>query len=147
VDPASGYLIIRREWKAGDEVTLELDMTPRWTYPDRRVDAIRGCVAVERGPLVYCFEQADQRDGVAVDDLVLEQGPELTERAADVPGVGQTVQVLAPAVHRPPSGGTLSRALPAPDAASATPVTAVAIPYFQWDNRDGRAMRVWLPAR
>ena len=26
-----------------------------------------------------------------------------------------------------------------------TPVTAIAIPYFQWDNRDGRAMRVWMP--
>jgi DUF1680 family protein len=146
VESDSGYLIIRREWQAGDEVTLELDMSPRWIYADRRVDAIRGCVAVERGPLVYCFEQADQLDGVAVDDLVLAGGSDLTARVTNVPGIGKTIQVTAPASQLPPADGTVSRALPEPTDASATPVTAVAIPYFQWDNRDGRAMRVWLPA-
>ena len=55
-----GYLLIRRRWQAGDEVRLRLDLTPRWTRPDRRVDAVRGCAAIERGPLVYCLEQADQ---------------------------------------------------------------------------------------
>ena len=39
---------------------LRLDVTPRWTRPDPRVDALRGCVAIERGPLVYCLEQTDQ---------------------------------------------------------------------------------------
>jgi DUF1680 family protein len=143
----SGYLILRREWKAGDEVTLELDMSPRWVHPDRRVDAIRGCVAIQRGPLIYCFEQADQPDGVAVDDLELAGGSDLTARAADVPGIGRTIQVIVPAEQLPPANGGVSRALPEPADALATPVTAVAIPYFQWDNRDGRAMRVWLPAR
>jgi uncharacterized protein len=147
VDSDSGYLVVRREWQAGDEVTLELDMSPRWTYPDRRVDAIRGCVALARGPLVYCFEQADQPDGAAVDDLALVGGSDLTARAVTVHGIGKTIQVTAPAVHLPAGNGTVSRALPASEDTSATPVTAVAIPYFQWDNRDGRAMRVWLPAR
>jgi DUF1680 family protein len=130
--PHNGYIAIRREWRAGDEVTIEFDMTPRWIYPDRRVDAVRGCVAIERGPLVYCFEQADQPDGTAVDDLELVAGAGLTERADTLNGVGATVAVTAPARV----AGTEDEA----------PVTAVAIPYFQWDNRDARPMRVWMPA-
>jgi hypothetical protein len=124
------YLLLRRRWQPGDTLTVDLDMTPRWTLPDRRVDAVRGCAAIERGPLVYCFEQADQPPGVAVDDLVVTAGAPLAEREETLPGVGPSVQVTAPA--RSATGDT--------------PATAVAIPYFQWDNRDRGAMRVWLPA-
>jgi uncharacterized protein len=135
VPSPSAYLVLRREWRPGDTVTVDLDMTPRWTLPDRRADAIRGCAAIERGPLVYCFEQADQADGVAVDDLVVTPGAPLAEREVALPGVGPTVQVTVPARFAADAGG-------ADDGA----VGATAIPYFQWDNRDHGAMRVWLPA-
>jgi len=128
-EPAgAGYLLVHREWQPGDVLRYELDMSPRLTYPDRRIDAVRGTVAIERGPLVYCFEQADQPAGADLEDLALVPG-ELRERAAELPGIGQTILV-----------GTGAVRLPAGDQ-----VTATAIPYFQWDNRDGRAMRVWLP--
>jgi uncharacterized protein len=126
--PAS-YQVLHRRWEPGDVITLHLDLTPRWTYPDRRVDAVRGCVAIERGPLVYCFEQADQLDGVCVDDLAVRPGGVLGERPVTLDGIGQTIEVTAEGQHLP----------------EGTPVTAIAIPYFQWDNRDGRAMRVWMP--
>jgi len=118
----AGYLRLRRQWQAGDEVRLRLGMTPRWTYPDRRVDAIRGCAAIERGPLVYCFEQADQ--AIGLDELTVGSGTPLTERAVTLDGVGPTITVTA--------------------AGQGTPA-AVAIPYFQWDNRGLGAMRVWIP--
>ena len=51
---------VRRAWAVGDEVVLELPVQARRTVPDDRVDSVRGCVAIERGPLVYCFEQLDQ---------------------------------------------------------------------------------------
>jgi uncharacterized protein len=130
VVPVHGYLLLRRRWRPGDRVTVQLDMTPRWTYPDRRVDAVRGCVAVERGPLVYCFEQVDQADGVRVDDLTVSAGEPITESATTLDDVGQTVQV------RVPASGFQHR-----DAG------ATGIPYFQWDNRDGGPMRVWMPVR
>jgi hypothetical protein len=85
-------------------------------------------VAIERGPLVYCFEQADQLDGARLEDLVIQPGGVLGERPVALPGIGQTIEVTA-------QGQT----------ADGAPVTAIAIPYFQWDNRDGDAMRVWLP--
>jgi uncharacterized protein len=118
-----GYLRLRERWRPGDVVTLRLEVTPRWTYPDRRADALRGCAAIERGPLVYCFEQADQP--VPLDELTVRRGSPLAERAATADGIGRTVQVTA-------------------DAGAGVP--AVAIPYFQWDNRGPGAMRVWVPA-
>jgi hypothetical protein len=53
----------------------------------------------------------------------------LAEELVTLPGVGRTVRVAAPARSAGPDS-----------------LTAVAIPYFQWDNRDRGAMRVWLPA-
>jgi hypothetical protein len=129
---APGYLHLHRAWRPGDVVTLDLGMAPRWVFPDRRVDAVRGCVAIERGPLVYCFEQAGQPAGVAVDDLAVPAGTDgpLAGQAVTLPGVGPTVQISTPARS----------------AVDGAPLTATAIPYFQWDNRGRAAMRVWMQA-
>jgi len=104
---------------------------------------VHGMAAIERGPLVYCFEQADQPAGTDLEDLAL-AGGELRERPAEVPGVGPTVLVEAAAAHRPPVTGQDTLYSAGGDTAG-EPVTATALPYFQWDNRDGRPMRVWLP--
>ena len=129
-----GYLVVRRRWQAGDVLRYELDTSPRLTFPDPRVDAVRGCAAIERGPLVYCLEQADQAAGVELDDLAVIDGQH-RDTAACVPGVGETVLIETDAAHL----------ADAARAASPDPVSVTAIPYFQWDNRDGRAMRVWIP--
>jgi len=75
------------------------------------------------------FEQADQLDGRCLDDLGVLPGGVLGERPVTRDGIGQTIETT-----------TEGRLLP-----GHAPVAAIAIPYFQWDNRDGRAMRVWLP--
>jgi uncharacterized protein len=146
----AGYVLVHRKWQPGDVLRYELDMSPRLTYPDRRIDAVRGTAAIERGPLVYCFEQADQPAGTDLEDLALIPG-DLRERAVTVPGVGPTVLIEAPATHHPAHSapGLPYQQDPEATTPAANPagdqVTATAIPYFQWDNRDGRAMRVWLP--
>src|SRR5262249_49341984 len=96
-----GYLVVRRRWYPGDVLRCDLDTPPRLTYPSGRMDALRGTVAVERGPLVYCFEQADQPGDVSVEDLALSPG-DLAARDAEVPGVGGTVVAEAGAVPLPP---------------------------------------------
>ncbi|MEV1177272.1 beta-L-arabinofuranosidase domain-containing protein [Nonomuraea sp. NPDC049784] len=139
-----GYFRTRRNWQSGDTVELRLDMTPRLTYPHHKIDAVRGSVALERGPLVYCFENIDQPEGVEVDDLALSpQAPLRVKPVDDLEGVGRTVLIEtdATAVHQP-NGGLLYTTKPL---ATTTSVTATAVPYFQWDNRDGGAMRVWIP--
>ncbi|MER5420503.1 glycoside hydrolase family 127 protein [Streptosporangium roseum] len=62
----AGYAVAEGRWRPGDEIRLHLPMTPRWTYPDRRVDAVRGCAAVERGPLVYCAESVKDEPPLAL---------------------------------------------------------------------------------
>ncbi|HEY5354345.1 MAG TPA: beta-L-arabinofuranosidase domain-containing protein [Streptosporangiaceae bacterium] len=154
-DPERGYLVVRGQWRPGDVLRFELDTTPRLTYPDRRVEAVRGTAAIERGPLVYCVEQADQPAGTEVADLALAPG-ELEEVSATLPGVGSTILIRASAVHRPQpqqpglpyhaaAGTAPASGAQASGDADGEPVTTTAIPYFQWDNRDGRPMQVWIP--
>jgi uncharacterized protein len=141
-----GYLVLDRTWQAGDEVRAEFGLTARWVYPDPVIDAVRGCAAVERGPLVYCFEQADQPEGADLAFLAVPGAPALAERRTDLPGIGATVVLGTSAMHRtagPPGSWPYQAA--AGDPGAGDPVTATAVPYFQWDNRDGRPMRVWLP--
>ena len=57
--PQDGWLRLERAWSPGDEVVLDLDVRPRLVEADPRVDAVRGCVAIERGPLVHAVEQVD----------------------------------------------------------------------------------------
>ena len=132
--PPPGYARVERAWRAGDRVTLELPLEPRLTAPHPRVDAVRGCLAIERGPLVYCVEEADAPAGAIVDDLRIDPAAEL--RAVPSPDLlGGIVAVEAAGAHEPPPEIT-----PLEGA-----VSLRAIPYSHWGNRGEGAMRVWIP--
>lgn len=147
VEPdARGYLVLRRSWRPGDTVRLELDLTPRMITPHPKIDAVRGSVAFERGPLVYCFEQADQPAGVDVERLRLANEPVITVRPVDDhPGIGRTVLLEVSAVELDDLPGPGLPYFAKPPTPTERPVTATALPYFQWANRDRLPMRVWLP--
>ena len=60
VQPAPpGTVAVHRRFAAGDVVELHLPMAPRVSSPDPRIDAVRGCVVVERGPEVLALESVD----------------------------------------------------------------------------------------
>jgi len=81
---------VERTWSAGDRVVLDLPLAPRLTAPHPRVEAVRGGVAVERGPLVYCIEG---------DDVAIDPGAPLGERERpDLLGGVVTVETPATAV-------------------------------------------------
>ncbi len=67
-----GQLHVIRAWAVGDRLRLTLARPPRVTAPDPRIDAIRGCLAVERGPIVYCVEARDLPAGTELTDLTLD---------------------------------------------------------------------------
>jgi DUF1680 family protein len=118
-----------RAWQPGDRFEIELPMPPRVVEPDPRVDAVRGCVALERGPLVYCIEGADLPPGTELEALEVDAGKE--------PGA-----VARPDVARDVVGLALS-AVPRGSPSSAVEIAAV--PYFTWANRSVGPMRVWIP--
>ena len=92
-EPAEGWLTVTRDWAEGDELVLDLPLAPRFTRADPRVDADRASVALERGPLVYCFESVDN-PGHRLDDLIIDPaGP--VEVAATDPALPAGVVTLA----------------------------------------------------
>ncbi len=138
------YARIRRTWQAGDRVVLDLPMRPRLTVGDPRIDAVRGAVAIERGPLVYCFEQADQ--SVSVDDIRLTDGPLSDEHRPDLLGGVTVVHATASVAAEPEPGSPYWSPNGKAEPTVATGVQVTAIPYYAWANRDIGAMRVWVPS-
>ena len=144
--PSDGWWRVERTWRSGDEVRLTLPLEPRLTAGDPRLDATRGCVAIERGPLVYCLEGVDH-DGHRLDDLVLDPAVPLSSSVED-DQLGRVVRVQATGRTRPHAVRSWWPYQPAAadDAAPAgAELTLRAVPYFTWGNRGPGAMRVWVP--
>jgi DUF1680 family protein len=136
---------VRRSWRAGDTVELSLPMTVRLVEADERVDAVRGCVALERGPVVYAVEQADLPAGVPLDDLRLDTTADTAAEYRDDLLGGVTVVSARGRAGDHVAGGWPYRPARAADTAPGTAVALVAVPYFAWANRGIGPMRVWLP--
>ncbi|OGD23921.1 MAG: six-hairpin glycosidase, partial [Candidatus Aminicenantes bacterium RBG_13_59_9] len=126
-----GYALVSRTWKAGDFVELSLPMPVRRVAANEAVEADRGRVAVERGPLVYCAEWPDN-DG-RVSNLVLADGSLLVaETRSDL--LNGVVVIKGEAEALSEKGGKVI-----------TEKKAVTlIPYYAWANRGKGEMTVWL---
>ena len=141
VEMQNGYLTVRRDWRPGDRVVLRLGMPVRFTHPHPDIRPLAGRVAVERGPLVYCLEQADH-PGEAVERLAVDVGrgaAALTSTHEHDTLGGLTVLRGEGLRLAPPAG------LYAPSIAR-EPVGLTFIPYYAWANRGKGAMRVWARA-
>lgn len=140
-----GWLRLTRGWRPGDRVRLALPVAPRWTFPDPRIDALRGQVAVERGPLVYCAESVGGTEPPLDRIEVVPTAPPAELPAGDLaPGA---VALTVPAFRlNDPGPGWPYRPVPPPDPAPGGGTDRLhLIPYHRWANRGPATMRVWLP--
>jgi hypothetical protein len=134
---AAGTARVRRRFAVGDTLELRLDVSPRFTHPDPRVDAVRGSVAVEAGPLVLCAESVDLPDGADVNGLRVDSTirPRLQEGTTVVSGrlarFGQADWPYS-AESQP--------------ARISEPFDLPLIPYYDRANRGPATMRVWMPS-
>lgn len=131
-----GYATINRTWKKGDKVELVLPMEVRRivSRPELKQDVER--VALQRGPLVYCVEGADN-NGKAW-DLILPDGAAFkTAYQKDLLEGVTTIQFQAPTVQISGDGQTVTTEVK----------TITAIPYYAWCNRGQNPMQVWLPRK
>jgi DUF1680 family protein len=135
---APGPVVVERPFVPGDEVTLVLPIEPRWTVPDVKIDAVRGCVAVERGPLVLCAESVDLPGGAHVDRLQVD--PSVAPRESD-----GSVLVAGHVLAEPDRRWPYHRPSPSEVAEAGESVEVPLRPYHDWANRGPSTMRVWLP--
>ncbi|MBO0796557.1 MAG: glycoside hydrolase family 127 protein, partial [Ktedonobacteraceae bacterium] len=134
-----GYVRIERRWRTGDSIVLDLAMPVQRirAHPDIRDDA--GCVALQRGPLLYCLEAAD--NAVPLHRLRLPATAELESHFdAELLGGVAVVRGNAAVLETGDWSEDLYRAAPA----RRRPLTFVAIPYYAWDNRQPGEMRLWI---
>ncbi len=134
--PVDGYAALRRVWRAGDRVELTLPLPVERVRADPRVATVAGCVALQRGPVVYRLEQAD--NGALLAALSLPHAAELTARH-DPALLGGCVVIEGPGL-RLPTGLALYQTTPPEPAAQ----SLRAIPYGLWANRGEGEMRVWI---
>jgi hypothetical protein len=137
---ANGYARLVRTWAPGDTVDLSLAMPVRLVRAHPLVAACAGKVALQRGPLVYCLEQADHLADVR--SIHLSARPRITAQP-DLGLLGGVTTLR---------GGGFAPARPAPTdrlypsgPPARTPVRLKAIPYYAWANRASGPMVVWIP--
>ena len=128
-----GYMVVNRKWKKGDVVTLHLPMTIRTVAANKKLAADRGRMAVERGPLVYCAEAADNQFDIF--SFVLSDQPQYE------------VEPTPNAQHPSPNmitarGQVVSRQADGKLQLQDTRIKL--IPYYAWNHRGVGKMDVWL---
>ena len=137
----NGYLVINRNWKKGDVVRIHFDMPVRTVVANPRVSDDRGRIAVERGPLVYCAEWADN-EGINPHHLLLARQPKFEVEASygiqNTEGDGKTFNVTAITAQAQEASVTPEGKLTAKD------VRVKLIPYYAWNHRGAGKMDVWL---
>lgn len=137
----NGYLEIRRKWNPGDTVALDLPMPVDRLRAHPSVKADAGRVALRRGPLIYCLEQADNgKTPLDRVQLPKEASLNVAERS-DLLGGIVTITAEGSTSGVDDWGSQLYRSVKP----ERQPAILTAIPYFLWGNREPGAMVVWLP--
>ncbi len=120
-----GVARVERAFAAGDEVVLELPVAPRFTRPDSRVDAVRGCLVVERGPEVFALESVD----LAGTALAASDFADLRVDAAAEPRDAADDAVIVTVA----------------DERTGARAEVPFVRYHDWAERGPSRMRVWVP--
>ncbi|ECL9664681.1 glycoside hydrolase family 127 protein, partial [Salmonella enterica subsp. enterica serovar Derby] len=144
-DIRKGYLHIRRTWQEGDTITLTLPMPVRRVYGNPLARHVAGKVAIQRGPLVYCLEQAD--NGEELHNLWLPKESEF--RVFEGKGLFAHKMLIQAEGEKQSAPDAQHQALWHYDNApsSRQPQTLTFIPWFSWANRGEGEMRIWVNER
>ena len=128
-----GYFSINRAWKKGDKVEVHFDMEARTVKANPAVEADRGKIAVERGPIVYCAEWPDNDFNIF--SILLNKKPTFkVESKQDMLFGINTIQTDAQSLSYDAQGKLVTR-----------DVKLTMIPYYAWAHRGSGDMAVWLP--
>jgi hypothetical protein len=132
-----GYATIKLVPGSTTTVTLKLDMTPQRIYANPKIREDAGCVAIMRGPLLYCIEGVDHNQDLS--GILLKKDSPITELPYDDTLLDGIVPLQLEGVRIASSESLYTYSRPA-----ATELKLHAIPYYAWDNRGTNEMKVWL---
>jgi DUF1680 family protein len=121
-----GYAVLKQPWKTGKELILNLPMKPFVIKGNPKVKDQVGKIAIQRGPFIYCLEQADN-SGVNFSKITFSENPKITSKFE--PELMDGIVRLSVAAQ-----GTKD-------------IELKLIPYYAWANRDAGEMKVWLPTQ
>ena len=140
----NGYLVINRNWKKGDVVSIHFDMPVRTVIANPRVTDDRGRIAIERGPLVYCAEWADNK-GINPHYIFLPQQPKFEVQPAyaiqNTEGNNKPFNVTAITTQAQEVDVDKEGRIAIKE------VSVKLIPYYAWNHRGAGKMDVWLANR
>ena len=123
------YIEISRSWKKGDTIELDFPMDVRRIVANDNAEDDRGKVVLERGPIVFCLEGADQADHKVFNKFILDSAPVSAHFEQDLLN---GVMVLEGSAKELQQDGEVKD------------VKFHAIPYSTWNNRGGEQMEVWI---
>ena len=143
-----GYLNITRKWKKGDELTIFFEMQPRVVQAHENVEADRGMVAIERGPLVYCAEWAD--NDFDIKNVVINPEAKFTLGECDLNAFipeERKAQLSTWASQRITTLSTEAQLVTTnvKGEPQYEKVSLTLTPYYTWAHRGRGDMRVWMP--
>lgn len=133
----NGYAVLDRKWEPGDKVSIEIPMPVRKVVADDRIEADRGRMAVQRGPVIFCAEWPDNNTGLVRNLVVSEDAAFTTEFVPGLLGGTQVVKTTGAQAKK-----TVYGKIELLDEEQVT-----LIPYALWNNRGAGQMMVWLPTK
>ncbi|HLP78349.1 MAG TPA: glycoside hydrolase family 127 protein, partial [Candidatus Paceibacterota bacterium] len=140
---SGGYVELRRAWKPGDFVDLDLPMPAELIEANPLVEETLNQVAVRRGPVTYCLESVDLPKDIHLSEVFVPENIQLRARY-DSRLLGGVVVVEGGGVVRR-MGNWSGRLYREVSQGVPEPVRLKLIPYFVWANRGASEMTVWLP--
>lgn len=135
IETIEGYVNISRTWEKGDSVNVEFPMEIRKVIADTRIKDNIDKVAVQRGPLIYCAEWADNNPANLLSVMIREDAQFTTQYLPDLLEGTQVIRTTAYQTKRTLDG----------DVKMLNPEPLTLIPYALWNNRGAGQMKVWLP--
>jgi DUF1680 family protein len=132
----NGYAQIEREWKKGDVVEFNVPMEIMKVNARGEVKIDNDRIALQRGPLIYCVERADNKEGVW--NLTLPAGANFNTidyKILDEPVVALQTELPSAMANENGDGIKIEKR------------KITAIPYYCWANRGANDMQVWLPTK
>ena len=132
----NGYAVLNKTWKKGDVVEVNLPMEVRRVVANENVKDDIGKVALQRGPIIYCAEWADN-NGKAANIIIPTSAMFTTEFKSDLLNGVEVIKSNVPAVVVSNDGSNIST----------VDQSFTAIPYYAWAHRGKGEMMIWFPTK